>query len=204
MRRYLYLLAVLLAIGTGVAVLVLRPRGAATPDATKIISVAEQMAASTDLMDPAKTAEEFGLPLELGVRTRRPTRCGGHPIQVSQGWQLPPHQSPWFVTESQAKPQPMFMLQLEAQPEACPGDPANLPIVARFGEVQAWRCIHMSDLGPIADRFKMIHERNDAHIEAREIARPESRKARLELIFYDHWAGKDGCLFSVAVTVRNS
>ena len=62
----------------------------------------------------------------------------------------------------------------------------------------------MSDLGPIADRFKMIHERPGSHVMAREIARPEGRKAQLELIFYDHWAGQDGCLFSVAVTVRNS
>jgi hypothetical protein len=205
MRSNFYLLAIGLAIAAGVVLLVLRHGGRpASPEAERIIGVAEKMAVSPDLPNPAKIAEEFGLPLELSVQGERPTGCPGHPIQLSQGWQLPPHRSPWFVKDSQEKPQPMFLLQLEPEPEVCPTDPLNLPIVAQFSEVQEWRCIHISDLGPIADRFKMTHERLGSHVEAREIARPDGRKAELNIIFYDHRNGMEGCLFSVAVTVRGT
>lgn len=207
MRRNLTLFATVFAVAFGVALLLLLRHGAvgpATPEAEKIVGDAERMAVSPDLSDPAKIAAEFDLPLELSVRGHRPTRCPGHPIQLSEGWELPNHRSAWFVKDGLERPQPLFMLQLEPQPEVCPGDPANLPIVARFGEVQAWRCIHMPDLGPIASRYKMLFERPGSHVEGRDIRRPEGRKAHLDLIFLDHHGGKDGCLFSVTVTVRDS
>lgn len=198
-RKIVVLAGALLIATTGGVTLRLVGRGnTPTPEAVKLFGIVENLAALPDLTTPEKVEAALGLSLRSTSESRRATRCPGHPVQVSQGWQSR-SQPGWFIANDDSRPHPAFTLELEDPPSVCPSDPVSSPATARFVHVEKWHCINLSDLGSIAARFKTTYQGHNTRILRRDVVRPDRSTAQLEVNF-----GSDGCLFSVSLLMRRA
>jgi hypothetical protein len=198
----LALAAAVVVIGAGF----LLSRRAAEPsaDAAKIMDAAQRLAVFPGLTDAAAVSSAFGVTFGPPGDGTRQTICAGRPVQASRSWQSSASGDWWFRADTPGPHrQPVFLLQVESRPAACPADRFSRLVDARFLNAQNWRCVKLADFGRLAAEFRTTYQgANGVHILARRVDRPDGRAANLEINFGA--ADSHECLYSLAITIANT
>ncbi|MGD0721807.1 MAG: hypothetical protein ABR970_12280 [Roseiarcus sp.] len=195
--------AAVVVIAAGAGFLPFRRAAAPTADAVTIMGVAQRLAVFPGLTDAAALSAAFGMTFDPPGEGTRQTNCAGAPVQASRRWRSSAAGDWWFRADAQGlRRRPVFVLQVESQPAACPTDWTSRLVDARFINAHNWRCVRLADFGALAADFKTTYQGpNGVHVLVKRVDRPDGRAANLQIDFGAADSGE--CLYSMGVTIPN-